>query len=73
MDCEKRVWNYNSLNKLSEFKIKLLIEIMDIFEFSHESYGSPRITEELRAKGWTVSQNRVAKMMHGAGIRASLP
>jgi putative transposase len=52
---------------------KLLIEIMDIFEISHESYGSPRITEELRAQGWTVSQNRVAKMMRGAGIQARKP
>ncbi len=52
---------------------KLLVEIMDIFEVSHESYGSPRITEELRAEGWTVSQNRVAKMMRGAGIQARKP
>jgi putative transposase len=51
----------------------LLIEIMDIFEDSHETYGSPRITEELRAKGRTVSVNRIAKMMRAADIRARKP
>ena len=52
---------------------KLLTEIMDIFEASHGTYGSPRITKELRVKGWTVSLNRVAKMMRAAGIRVRKP
>jgi len=52
---------------------KLLTEIMDIFEASHGTYGSARITKELRVKGWTVSLNRVAKMMRAAGIRARKP
>lgn len=41
----------------------LLIEIMEVFVESHETYGSPRITEELRVNGWTVSVNRVARIM----------
>ncbi|MFC2086699.1 IS3 family transposase [Bacteroidota bacterium] len=52
---------------------KLLREIMDIFEASNQTYGSPRITAELRSKGWRVSVNRVAKMMRAAGIRARKP
>jgi len=52
---------------------KLLVEIMDIFEESDGTYGSPRMTKELRARGWTVSLNRVAKMMRAAGIRARKP
>jgi len=52
---------------------KLLTEIMDIFEASHGTYGSPRISKELRVKGWTVSLNRVAKMMRAAGIRVRKP
>jgi len=51
----------------------LLIEIMDIFDTSYRTYGSPRITEELRAQGWTVSMNRVAKIMRAADIRARKP
>jgi putative transposase len=52
---------------------KLLIEIMDVFDESDETYGSPRITEELRVNGWTVSKNRVAKIMKGAELRARKP
>jgi len=43
---------------------------MDIFDNSHKTYGSPRITEELRAKGKKVSRKRVAKIMQAADIRA---
>jgi transposase InsO family protein len=49
---------------------KLLKEIGDIFKDSHDTYGSPRITAELRARGWEVSLNRVAKIMRAAGLRA---
>lgn len=49
---------------------RLLVEIMDIFEESKESYGSPRMTRELRAKGWTVGKEKVAKMMRAADLRA---
>jgi putative transposase len=52
---------------------KLLTKIMDIFEESDETYGSPRMTKELRAREWTVSLNRVARMMRAAGIRARKP
>lgn len=48
----------------------LLVEIMDIFKRSHKSYGSPRMTHELRAKGRVVSRNRVARIMQAADIRA---
>jgi transposase InsO family protein len=51
----------------------LLIEIMDIFEDSHKTYGSPRITEELRANGRKVSRKRVANIMRAADIRARKP
>jgi len=51
----------------------LLIEIMDIFEDSHKTYGSPRITEELRAKGTKVSRKRVANIMRAADIQARKP
>jgi len=48
----------------------LLVDILDIFENSRETYGSPRITEELRAQNRTVSRKRVAKIMRAAGIQA---
>jgi transposase InsO family protein len=52
---------------------KLLVEIIDAFEDSDETYGSPRITKELRVNGWTVSVNRVARIMKGAELRARKP
>ena len=52
---------------------KLLVEIMDIFEESDGTYGSPRMTKELMARGWNVGKNRVAKMMRAADIRARKP
>jgi len=52
---------------------RLLTEIMDIFEESDETYGSPRMTKELKARGRIASRNRVANMMRAAGIRARKP
>jgi len=46
---------------------------MDIFAASYETYGSPRITEELRAQNKVVSRKRVARIMQAAGIRARKP
>ena len=52
---------------------RLLVEIMDIFDDTRSTYGSPRMTKELRARGWIVGQNRVANMMRGADLRARVP
>lgn len=49
---------------------KILVEIMDIFEESKESYGSPRMTKELRARGRIIGKNKVADMMRAADLRA---
>lgn len=48
----------------------LLFQIKRIHENSKASYGSPRITEELKATGIKVSRPRVARLMKQAGIRA---
>jgi putative transposase len=51
----------------------LLIAIMDIFEESKDSYGSIRMTRELKARGRVVGKNRVANMMRAASLRARKP
>jgi putative transposase len=48
----------------------LLFEIRRIHEKSKASYGSPRIREELKAKGIKVSRQRVARLMKHNNIRA---
>ena len=47
----------------------LLVEIMDIFDESKDSYGSIRMTKELKARGRIIGQNKVAHMMRAAGLR----
>jgi transposase InsO family protein len=42
----------------------LLVRIRAIHEKSDRTYGSPRVTEDLRAEGFVVNEKRVAKLMH---------
>ena len=48
----------------------LLAEIQRIHEQSKASYGSPRMTEELRKRGLDASRPRVARLMKQNGIKA---
>ncbi len=63
-------WLSNGPSERWKESESLLVAILDIFEHSHETYGSPRITEELRAQNLTVSRKRVANIMRAAGIQA---
>jgi transposase InsO family protein len=47
-----------------------LLEIKKIFTQSRGTYGSPRITRELRKKGIVVNENTVAEIMKENGIQA---
>lgn len=47
-------------------------EIEDIFEDSNQTYGSPRITKELRKKGHQVSRPKVARLMKNAGLKSKV-
>jgi transposase InsO family protein len=48
----------------------LLSEIRRIHEQSKASYGSPRMAEELKKRGFKVSRPRVARLMKQSGIKA---
>jgi putative transposase len=48
----------------------LAIEVAAIFKRHRRRYGSPRIRDELRARGRRVSRKRVARLMHGRGLKA---
>jgi transposase InsO family protein len=61
----------NRSTKGSE-KQKVCDEIRSIFEFSKQTYGSPRIHEELVDLGYSVSENTVAKYMREMGLDARL-
>ncbi len=45
-------------------------QVADIFEQSHQSYGSPRITVQLAQQGWAVSRKRVIRLMQQQGLVA---
>ena len=48
----------------------LLTRIVDAHEQSRKTYGSPRITAELKARGVPCSRNRIARLMRTNGIAA---
>ena len=48
----------------------LLIHIRQAYGVGRGTYGSPRVTAELRAKGIACGRNRVARLMRQNGIKA---
>jgi putative transposase len=48
----------------------LAAEVGRLFAAHRGTYGSPRITADLREAGWTVSKNTVAAVMAGLGLAA---
>jgi putative transposase len=51
-------------------RTRLAAAIRTVFDASGGTYGSPRVTLELRAGGWRVSKNTVAALMAQAGLVA---
>jgi transposase InsO family protein len=45
-------------------------EIREIYDHNKGRYGSPKITQELKDRGWKVGKNRVAKRMREMGLRS---
>ena len=52
---------------------RLLLKIKALYHESDATYGSPRIARRLRQQGERCSENRVARLMHRAGLRAATP
>jgi len=48
---------------------KLLQRIIEIFEESRQTYGCPRIFDQLRKEGYTCGKNKVEKLMRENNIR----
>ncbi|WP_446686961.1 IS3 family transposase, partial [Phytohabitans kaempferiae] len=47
--------------------------IRDVFDASGGTYGSPRVTLDLRAAGWRVGENTVARRMAALGLAGRAP
>ena len=48
----------------------LAAEVRRLFKAHRGTYGSPRITADLREAGWQVSENTVAALMREQGLAA---
>ncbi|MEU4229124.1 IS3 family transposase [Nonomuraea sp. NPDC026600] len=66
-------WNKRAPTAREQRRIRLDEEVKRHFEASGGTYGSPRITQDLHAEGWKVSENTVAKRMVELGLAGRKP
>jgi len=65
-------WKKRSGGKRAINDLKLLRAIEDIHRASRKSYGSPRIFNQLKALGFSVSKTKVERLMREHGIKAKM-
>jgi len=63
-------WRYGDASPQHARRAKLKAEIARLFAKHRGTYGSPRITADLRDQGWRVSENTVAAIMAELGLAA---
>jgi putative transposase len=63
-------WRYGDASPQHARRAKLKAEIARLFAKHRGTYGSPRITADLRDAGWRVSENTVAAIMAELGLAA---
>jgi putative transposase len=63
-------WKDGRLPPRAARRERLKAEIARLFAQHRGSYGSPRISADLRAAGWQVSENTVAGLMRELGLAA---
>jgi putative transposase len=63
-------WGKRPASKRSERQMKLNEQIREAHEDSRRTYGSPRVTAELKDRGVSVCENTVAKLMKREGLKA---
>ena len=63
-------WQDGTLTTRAARRQALTAEVRRLFKAHRGTYGSPRITADLRAAGWTVSKNTVAGIMREQGLAA---
>lgn len=61
-------WLRRPLSKRAQEDARLLVKIRECSRKSRGTYGSPRVTEDLKGDGETVGHNRVARIMKEHGI-----
>jgi len=63
-------WRGGALPRRAERRAALAAEIARLFAAHRGTYGSPRITADLRDAGWKISENTVAQLMRELHLAA---
>ena len=66
-------WVSRPPNPRVEADAALRKAVRDVFDASHQNYGSPRILKELRKQGFEASKRRVERAMRGMGLTPPAP
>jgi transposase InsO family protein len=66
-------WRRREPSKRAAENARITAHIKASFKKSRETYGSPRLTDELRDGGIKAGRHRIARLMREAGIRAKKP
>lgn len=65
-----RSWRTRPMSQRQRDDMVLLVHIQEQYKLSMQSYGRPRMTEELQELGFDVSHHRVGRLMRQNGIKA---
>ena len=65
-------WLKREPSKQAKENEELSSNIVEIFQANRSTYGSPRVTVELAARGFEVDRKRVARLMAKMGLSADL-
>lgn len=63
-------WRHGDASPAHARREQLTVAVRRVFAAHRGTYGSPRVTADLRAEGWTVSVNTVAAVMAEDGLAA---
>jgi len=63
-------WEGRELSRRVLEDRELAGQIKQIFKDHYGRYGSPRVWEELKSRGWRTGRKRVERLMRAAGLRA---
>jgi putative transposase len=66
-------WRDRPPTRRQQRRAELAEAIREVFDASGGTYGSPRVTQDLRAAGWQVGENTVAKLMAELGLAGRTP
>ncbi len=61
-------WRKRPEGKRQQNNEELLVKIRESYRKSKKTYGSPRITEDIRAEGILCGENRIARLMRENGV-----